>query len=425
LGLIWKSRYRKSIVRILAAVAVVGTIVALVPAWRWALSLLPHRHAFPENAIVLSVQPKNEWGELRADGLRRGLLAAPNVGIIRLNADMAKMKTRDIEHVLQDLKQELSNHNVLAVVGPSVSECTVDILEAVESSGLAIPVIIESSVPLAFLGHGRAVPVFRLSSGIDERAREVASMTLELLDSGTPVAYLVERADRAQSYGELLHQFTCQCLGAAAPRVPVHFYDQSAARTLSERKPIADLLRSESVVFFMGLGNDFADFLDSSLRSNAPDVRAKVVGIMCAYRIGSSLRKGDYLTENVYELTDMSPMPAASPSDPGDRFKNAYPSDAFDPSLRDQAFSFDAGQALAWSIAAATASGGMDYEGALDALAAHLSEHAFNGVSGMVALDKMTSGVHQNLSTPLRLARIGRDGKWEVASLSALKRAKK
>ncbi len=221
LSLIWKSRWRRSI---LAVIALVSLGIAVYQAWNWVRERLPHSHPFPANPVVISVQPEGEFGDLRADGLTRGLNTTASLGVVRITATIADMKARRIDGMIGELRKRLAEHNVIAVVGPSISECTVDILDCVQSSGVKIPVIIESSSPRESLGwDARPFPLFRLSSGIDERAFEVAQFARRLAGSGATVAFLIERVPSAESYGELLYKHTRGHLDKPTlERIPIH-----------------------------------------------------------------------------------------------------------------------------------------------------------------------------------------------------------
>src|ERR1700730_16543319 len=62
--LIWKSRWRGLI---LTVITVVTLALAAYPTLNWLRQLLPHMHPFPTNPVVISIQPKGEFGDLRAD----------------------------------------------------------------------------------------------------------------------------------------------------------------------------------------------------------------------------------------------------------------------------------------------------------------------------------------------------------------------
>jgi hypothetical protein len=421
--LIWRSRWRKAI---LAGLALLVSGTTIYPVMTWLREQLPHSHPFPADPVVISVQPKGEFGDLRADGLTRGLNTTSSLGVVRITADIRDMKARDVDEMMSELRKRIAEHNAIALVGPSISECTVDILDCVQSSGVPLPVIIESSSPREQLRWDtRPFPLFRLSSGIDERAVEVAQVARRLLDSGATVAFLVERVPNAESYGELLHKYTRRHLDTPTlQRIQIHYFDHSHAGKIVSQPQIMKLFASDAVVFLFGIGNDFHAVMDAFLRNESRPTRVRLTGIMCAYRTAPSLLGGGYRRSQVIELTDMSPQ---SPDQSGNAlqvFQSAYGSGQFDPAVRDQAFSFDAGLCLAEAMRhvldVRRSKPGMTYEDAIRDAASHLMNTSMEGVSGRVEFRRKGTARGQNYGSALQLARMDDQGHWRPITIEQI-----
>jgi ABC-type branched-subunit amino acid transport system substrate-binding protein len=421
--LIWKSPYRKSI---LTVIAVVMLGVAAYPALIWLRELLPHMHPFPTNPVVISIQPVGEFGDLRADGLTRGLSTTASLGIVRISADIADMKARRVDGLLQELRKRLTEHNAVAVVGPSISECTVDVLDCVQSSGVKVPVIIESSSPREPLAwNDRPFPLFRLSSGIDERAVEVAEIARRLVDSGGTVAFLIERVANAESYGELLYRHTRSHLDASTlERIQIHYFDHLHAGDVVNQPQIAELFASDAVIFLLGLGNDFHSVMDAFLQAESRPARARLVGVMCAYKTAPSLLRGHYRRSQILELTDVSPMSQGLTGRAREIWQNAYRSGPFDPRLRDQAFSFDAGICLVTAmqdvLRRRTSEPDMTYEDTIAHVASWLMSTALDGASGKIAFRDAGNSRGQNVGSALQLVRMDAEGRWAPVSIEQI-----
>lgn len=421
--IIWKSRRRNLI---LTAITVVMLGLAAYPALNWLYRLLPRMHPFPTSPVVISIQPKGEFGDLRADGLTRGLSTTASLGIARITADIADMKARRLDGMLGELRKRLAEHNAVAVVGPSISECTIDILDCVQSSGLKVPVIIESSSPREpLVWNDRPFPLFRLSSGIDERAVEVAQIARRLVDSGGTVAFLIERVGNAESYGELLFRHTRGYLEPSTlERIKTHYFDHSRAAEIASRPQIAELFASDAVVFLLGLGNDFHSVMDAFLQAESKPARARLVGVMCAYKTAPSLLRGRYRRSQILELTDVSPMSQGLTGRAREIWQSAYDSGPFDPALRDQAFSFDAGICLAAAtenvLRRRRSDPGMTYESAIAHVASWLMSTTVDGASGKIAFRGEGNSRGQNAGSALQLVRMDAQGRWTPVAIEQI-----
>lgn len=187
---------------------------------------------------------------------------------------------------------------------------------------------------------------------------------------------------------------------------------------------IAELFASNSVVFLLGLGNDFHSVMNAFLRVESKPARARLVGVMCAYKTAPSLQHGGYRRSQVIELTDVSPLSQGLPGPARKIWQDAYRSGPFDPAVRDQAFSFDAGICLAGAmqdiLSRRSTEPRMTYEDAIAHAASSLMNTKVDGASGKVAFRGEGNARGQNVGSALQLVRMDDQGHWNPISIEQI-----
>lgn len=305
---------------------------------------------------IIGVYPGDAFGPLRSQGLHAFVDDFPEVKVVDLeSATIADMKTNDVDGLVAELSSMLKNDNVLGVVGPPITECTRTIVEAIAASEKSVPVILESAGARSAIGweeFGDRVPIFRISSGVDRRASEIAWLIEDLVLKNRVVRLLIEQHPGAgqRTYGEHLYEEIKRCIDAWTDYVNRGLIDATYFRTddiASEMASIESLAQSGAVILLLGLGHHYRSIADAVYRTDekAPGARSPLVSWMVAYSIDAPFREdGNYHNELLYEITDLNIIDAGPKPELYRKFQTEF--GAPTPAVRDQAFSFDAGYCL-------------------------------------------------------------------------------
>ena len=123
-----------------------------------------------QKPLVIGIYPSDGFGPLRRDGLH-AILDNYSDELIIFDLSYAttqEMKHGQIERIITKLKELLAQDNVLAIVGPPVTEATRRVLETVANSGKKVTIFLESAGPPTAIGWDkfqRQLPIFRLIPG--------------------------------------------------------------------------------------------------------------------------------------------------------------------------------------------------------------------------------------------------------------------
>lgn len=301
--------------------------------------------------VVVGIYPSDGFGKLRRAGLHAALESHQSeLTIVDISeATTQEMKRGQIDAVLAKLKTILATENVLAVVGPPITEATRPVLETLANSGKRIPVIIESAGPPRLIGwdqYNDQLPIFRLHSGIDTRGRNIADFINESVKGGIKVTLLVEHLvpGEPMTYGEMMFDEIQRHLPNWNEYVRL-----GQIKTLNfQSDHIEDALETfqepvtrPGVVLMLGLGTHFKAIADRYYRSSQSLVKAQAQfgSWMIGYAIGEKIH--DYQADRVFEITDLDFSRTDVPSEASTHFHSVF--GEVSPALRDQAFSFDAG----------------------------------------------------------------------------------
>jgi hypothetical protein len=298
----------------------------------------------PRVVIVTPTQPEDHFAVLHLHGLQLGLdhtsLGAPLV----ISGEARDFKSGQIKNQMETLRQYLERDEVIAVVAPSITEATTMVLEEVSRYDAPVPVFLESSIPWEDVGAFRdSLTLFRLSSGIGERGKEVGRIAERLTENGFKVWLLAETVEGEVSYGERLMNHALRGPGRSAVPGSQRIRFRRGSSLYAPESPFKSLPFEDpsSVFFVFALGDDFSNLIKTYYqRSRQP--KARIVGVMTAYTLPSTIHEG-MAHELIYDISDLDTRPGLTKDDGAQIFYDAYKIKygVPDPTHRDQAFSFD------------------------------------------------------------------------------------
>ncbi len=248
----------------------------------------------------------------------------PPLKLVPLSASTQQMKQGDLAVLLESLRAQLTDGNVLAVVGPPITECTRAVLETVVASGKKVPVIIESAGSEGAVGwteHNGEIPIFRLSTGVERRASEIASFLNEALAAKVEIVLLVEqdRGSPQATYGEHAYQEVQSHVTSWRAAVDsglaraLYYPLNGVSETFADFKEIA---ARPSVVLLLGLGDAYRRIADEFfLKSEgviAPP-KALLGGWMNAYAMDKPFRERGYFLRICSKSPTSILIPAGHP----------------------------------------------------------------------------------------------------------------
>jgi len=338
--------------------------------------------AKPYVIMLTPTSPEGHFGVLHKKGLISGLSPTRFGSPVIIGGHKDEFKKGKLDNQLTELRKQLEKGDVVALVAPSITEAAEEVLEVVSQVEPSIPVIIESSVPWESLYRFRdGPPLFRLSSGIGERGREIGYMTMQLEQQGLKVWLLIEEVPNEPSYGLLMHDHIIRTDGGKTipPDHRVLFPTGNPLPKLS-MIPFDD---PHVVVFALCLGTDFITIL-RSLYDKAKPTQARIVGVMTAHLLPDLIDSKHYKHHLIFDISDLDTRPGISRNPAAQLFFNRYATQWGDiePTHRDQAFSFDA--ALLMDSAFSDELFGMRYIEGLNAFSTRMSRAEIIGVTGRV-----------------------------------------
>lgn len=295
---------------------------------------------------IIGIYPNDGFGILRKAGLHAFAQDHPEIRVVDLDLlSTTDMKNKDIKVLEENLRAEIAKSNVLAIVGPPITECTEAILEVVATSPIPPPVFLECAGARKVIGwekHANSVPIFRISSGIERRANEIALFIKAALAKKTHIALIVEKSSTKYTYGEQLYSHIEKAIPdwqdhLNSGRLCGMYYPPGEVE--SRFSEIATHIKRPGIVLTLGLGADFEKLVKKFYNSRAQKPASKIGGWMNAYMLTKSAPNGLHF-DQIFEITDFNFSSSGPPPSIEGEFTRAF--GAPSPALRDQAFSFDA-----------------------------------------------------------------------------------
>lgn len=308
---------------------------------------------------IIGIYPSDAFGPARKAGLHAYVDEHPEVKVIDLDiATISQMKQGDIDPLLARLTEIIEEDNVLAVVGPPITECTKMVLGTVAATGKRVPVIVESAGAPGEIGWHEfesRIPIFRISSGIDRRAAEIALCIRDCVKLNQPVHLMIEEQQGGKrTYGEHLYEeirINLRKWKVDPARLNALYFPGNDIESVMPR--IRKFASESGVILMLGLGHHYHAIARELYQSTRPNEQpaARLVGWMNAYRMDREYREhDDYLNAALFEITDFDITDRGPKPPPFAVFEREFGEAT--PAVRDQAFSFDSGYCAIQSLAA-------------------------------------------------------------------------
>lgn len=382
----------------------------------------------PRIVMVSPTEPAGHFAVLHVQGLEMALQKSKlGTQVVLGGHAQEDFKSGNLETILTDLRKQLETNEVIAVIAPSITEATYDVVRTVQESGLQVPVFLESAIPWTELQRFQeGPPLFRLSSGIGERGETLAAITKQLDGAGLQPWLFYERVNGDKSYGVRLKDSILTSEHARAlPPSRVVPYDSTNLDAALAQVPLGD---PNAVVFVLGVATDFERIVTRAYPASG-DAEARIIGVMNAHEFPSLFESMELKEHLVFDLCDVE---ISSTDGRGDRVREFY--DHYTtgygkpgPTHRDQAFSFDAGLILDRAFYASDLSD-LDYSEGLELFAEAIASLDLHGVTGSIHFEHPREGMqqaYQNRHGHLQVVRMGRDEDgayvWEAVDLSEWK----
>jgi hypothetical protein len=384
--------------------------------------------------LLVGIYPSDAFGIAQSNALHKvAALYAGQVRVIDLQVSLNNMKQGSIDTILRDLRVLLRTENVLAVVGPSVTEAVIPVLDTVFAADPTVPTFLLSAASAdTYAGRATRQPIFRLSAGIDTRAREFSDFVRMAQEQGTRVHFVVEKSSGSTggpSYGE---QLLVKVSKEFTPDVWTRFQSRNHVGTTTYTQgnveeafdELERAVATDQVIVLFGLGGDMKKIVERfyAVRAGERPPAARVVGWMNAWALSRLARNGAYHWPLVYEVTDAYfGSDGQVPSEVTRAFTSTF---TLGPQSRDEIFAFDSGYApLQAYLRTAEKFGKLEPETyyRLDgpfrqAVTAQLKTTPFELVSGTLDLSKRGSATGQLVYTQYDST----SGRWVSADIDEI-----
>lgn len=312
---------------------------------------------WPENPKVLFMTPGDTgYGKLHEHGLRKALENSL-VSIVTCYSEFKNVGDdgydhNDLKRIKGELDSLLEKNDIIAVVGPCLVAITRDVVEYILSINPDVPIILESPITRAELGHpdGKPFgqlkpphPVYRISSGIDERIPHLGNLIHYFVKNNAKLSIILEDTPYGESLKKGALAFLARIPEFQLQQVPVVPFGRSD--NLDLIKPMFE----NDVVFYFGTGARYAEIAKAHVK---PENNILFVGLMNAW-VFNDITRNESMLKRLIDLEDIEELgPSKQRTAPQVLFENAFKS-VVSPNVRDQAFSYDAGLCVnyAWEYA--------------------------------------------------------------------------
>ncbi|WP_298336851.1 toll/interleukin-1 receptor domain-containing protein [uncultured Erythrobacter sp.] len=341
-----------------------------------------------DKAIVLGIYPNESFGIQQSNGLKASLEGFPALMVQDLDAPISAMKTRDAPKVIEDLRAFLSERNVVAVIGPSITEFTPQVLEVIEESGQRPAIVLTTAGSRADLGWKDSdLPIFRVGSGVDERAAQFKELAERAISQGIGITFMIETnpESEAKTYGELFFDRVSEELGdarlanwTADGRVNTRDFIRGSINDAFSTPDQQALLDENRLIVIMGLSGDFKDLASGQFRGDQPARKAILASWNNSHQVQAVSEMTALQTGRLIDMTDVFESADYNGDKPEEiaQFESLF--GPISPRWRLEAVAFDSGVIVKQAAS--------EIEGKItaDGLVAVLRSRSFNGVTGRI-----------------------------------------
>ncbi|WP_299191370.1 TIR domain-containing protein [uncultured Erythrobacter sp.] len=350
--------------------------------------------------VVLGIYPNESFGLDQARGLDAAFNDMPQVMVVELSASLDAMKAREAPELIERLKTYLAERNVVAIVGPSITEFTPQVLEVVENSGRNPAIVLTTAASRQDIGWDDSnLPLFRVGSGVDERAEQFARLAQNTVASGVELvlAYEKNTDPNETTYGQLFFRRITE-------RLPQwrEWSDQNRVRSISyTRGSIMDsfsspqrsgLFDQNKMVVVVGLSSDYKDLVENFYGAGQPRRAALLGGWNTSKAVRDISAELPVQHTRLFDMTDVYRSPADTRALPDSRrFQQEF--GVLTPALRQEAVAYDSGLVVKQAITQ------IEGEVRAEELVAILRGQRFNGVTGEITFPGDGENWGQNSGT--------------------------
>lgn len=346
--------------------------------------------------VVLGIYPDEGFGNDQRLGVTSAF-ADSDIDVIHLTASLDAMKGRDAPDLIEALRANLERRNVVAIVGPSITELTPQVLSVVEESGRRPAIILTTAAPRSAIGWEESdLPLFRVGSGVDERARQFALLARNTIESGTELVLLYESVPNSteKTYGEVFFDRIKDNLPSwnewlREGKAHDISYIRGQIMSSLERPEQLRHFDQDKMIVVVGLSSDYVALVANLYRADSEPRAALLGGWNTSKTLRDLGRTIDIQHTRLFEMTDVysSPAEVRGLSD-SRRFVTDF--GELDPAKRQEAVAFDSG--LVVKQAAARLEGEITAEGLVEIL----RTQSFTGVTGVIEFENNGQNNGQN-----------------------------
>jgi hypothetical protein len=388
--------------------------------------------AWPTEPKILFITTGDAgYGKLHERGLR-AVLEGTQIDVVPVyeylgkGSDVVPYDKDDLRRIKASINKEIKSGQIIGVVGPCLMEVTADIVKTVLDQVPKLPIILESPVTRSDLGYGTGrpydklkppFPVYRISSGIDERIDHLSKLIFFLIQDEARVTILLEDTPYAQRLLEGVQGILND--RSDFPKGKLRTMRLPRGADLGEAKAS---FSSSDVLFYFGTGSRYIDIAKARMNDVT---RCFFVGLMNAWAFdGVNVKSG--ILPRMLDLEDIQVLSAARPRNAAQRnFESRF--GVIGPVVRDELFSFDAGLCLsrAWEDATHSKQEESTYGDCLVLIRKYLERRSGHDcVSGKVEFPE-DGGQNVHLQTSFVLSRAvpaGESLKWVTMDEEAIAR---
>ncbi len=339
--------------------------------------------------VVLGIYPDEGFGLDQAHGLKAAFNDTPSIVVQDLAAPLDAMKGREAPELIAGLKNFLATRNVIAIVGPSITEFTPEVLGVVEESGRNPAIILTTAASRRDIGwDDSSLPLFRVGSGVDERADQFSRLAQNTIASGVELVLLYESVPNSSemTYGQLFYQRITE-------RLPQwqQWSDNNQVRSISytrgrimdsfARPRMRGLFDQNKMIIVVGLSSDYKDLVENFYRSE-DRTRAAILGGWNTGKVVQGVSADINIQHTrLFDMTDVYRSPADVNGLPDSRrFQEEF--GPLTPALRQEAVAYDSGLVIKQAVSQ------MEGEVTAEQLVTIMRGQRFNGITGEISFSE-------------------------------------